>query len=166
MSNPFANGPATTKAKAKPGNDPFDAAGPDGTVVPSRKGGDPFSSPSSGSGDVRISDLVGELLLVKPTEYIESMMTSASVEPVDAVRADVVVLGADGTTELHEDMLVFQLALKRQLRRTLDEGTGKLLARLTMGDKKPGKNAPYIFVAAEEAEKDAARAYCAANPAW
>lgn len=160
MSNPFGGNKTATVKKAAS----FDSAGPDGTVIPARKGS-PFSQPSAGSSDVRISDLVGELLLVKPTEYIESMVTTASAEPVDAIRADVVVLAEDGSAELHEDLLVFQLALKRQLKHTLN-GSGKLLARLTMGDKKPGKNAPYLFAQHTEAEAELGQAYCDNHPDW
>lgn len=166
MSNPFG-GNSVAKGK-KAGADPFDSAGPDGSLVPGRKG-DPFSSPpvgGGGSSDVRISDFVGSPMLVKPTEYIPSIVTSASVEPTDAVRVDLVVLSEDGgEAELHEDMLIFNVALKRVLRRSMDDGLGMVLARLTLGEKKAGKNAPYLFVPAEEAAA-IARAYCAAHPAW
>jgi len=115
---------------------------------------------------VRIGDLVGELLLIRPTEYIESMVTTASNEPTDAIRADVVVLNADGTAALHEDLLVFPVLLKRDLKRALDNDE-PFLGRLSMGEKKPGKSAPYIFVTnPQEEEKELARAYGTANNWW
>lgn len=158
MSNPFGG----AKGK-KPAAEPF-ATGGD---APARKGGDPFSTASTGStSDVRIGDLVGELLLIRPTEYIESMVTTASNEPTDAIRADVVVLNADGTAALHEDLLVFPVLLKRDLKRALDNDE-PFLGRLSMGEKKPGKSAPYIFVTnPQEEEKELARAYGTANNWW
>ena len=156
MSNPFGG------AKGKKA-EPFAVSGD----APARTGGDPFSTASTGStSDVRIGDLVGELLLIRPTEYIESMVTTASNEPTDAIRADVVVLNADGTSALHEDLLVFPVLLKRDLKRALDNDE-PFLGRLSMGEKKPGKSAPYIFVTnPQEEEKELARAYGTANKWW
>jgi hypothetical protein len=155
MSSPFDNGPATaTKSKAKAA-DPFDTVGD--TPAPAVKG-DPFSSPS-GASEHRISDFVGELLLVKPTEDIEEMLTE--IGTTDAVRADVVPLTGSSAGELCEDMLIFQMALKRALRKVMNGDKPYLLGRLAMGTKKPGKSAPYIFEEATAEEVAIARAYLA-----
>ncbi len=157
MTSPFDNGPAATKVKTKaPATDPFDTVGT--TPAPAVKG-DPFSSPSGGGSDHRISDFVGELLLVKPTEDIEEMLTE--IGTTDAVRADVVPLTGANAGELCEDMLVFQMALKRALRKVMNGDKPYLLGRLAMGTKKPGKSAPYIFEEATAEEVAIARAYLA-----
>jgi hypothetical protein len=156
MSSPFDNGPATaTKAKAKaaPATDPFDT-GVEVAAPPVK--GDPFSTPG-GATEHRISDFVGELLLVKPTEDIEEMLTE--IGTTDAVRADITPLTGPNAGELCEDMLVFQMALKRSLRKVMNGDKPYLLGRLTMGSKKPGKSAPYIFAEATPEEVAIARAH-------
>jgi hypothetical protein len=157
MSNPFGGNStaAATKAKAKgASSDPFDT-GAVADAAPVAKG-DPFSSPG-GSTEHRISDFVGELVLVKPTEDIEEMLTE--IGTTDAVRADVTPLTGPNAGELCEDMLIFQMALKRSLRKVMNGDKPYLLGRLTMGSKKPGKSAPYIFAEATAEEVAIARAH-------
>jgi hypothetical protein len=154
MSNPFGgNSTAVAKAKA-PAGDPFDT-GAVADAAPAIKG-DPFSSPG-GATEHRISDFVGELVLVKPTEDIEEMLTE--IGTTDAVRADVTPLTGPNAGELCEDMLIFQMALKRSLRKVMNGDKPYLLGRLTMGAKKPGKSAPYIFAEATPEEVAIARAH-------
>ncbi len=170
MSNPFGGNSTAAKAPKKPAGatDPFAVAGPDGPTA-SRKSGDPFTTASTGmsTSDFQFRDHIGDLLLVRATEHIESIMTSVNPsEPTDAVRADVVVLNDDGTGVLHEDILVFPINLKRQLKPLTLTGQ-PLVARLGYGDKKPGKNAPYVFVPnPTEAELDLARTYGTENNWW
>ncbi|UYL88154.1 hypothetical protein SEA_EVAA_43 [Gordonia phage Evaa] len=146
--------------KAKPEvetGDGFDTAAEDGGVTQG-KAGDPFSLPPSPS-DYRIQDFVGELLLVKPTEYIEEMHTENGT--TDVVRVDMVPLSGEVEGQLCEDILVFQMALKRALLKVMDGPNPFLLGRLEMGKKKPGKNAPYIFSQPEADDVAKARAYLA-----
>ena len=156
MSSPFDKGTKAAPASAKPEKgDPFDTIDPTGQVKPG-KVGDLFSTPS-GASDFRISDFVGELLLIKPTEVIEDMTTE--IGTTDAVRADITPLTGDHAGTECPDMLVFQTALKRELRKVLDGPNPFLCARLQMGAKKPGKNAPYIFVGPSEEDVTLARKY-------
>jgi hypothetical protein len=153
MSNPFGG-----NAKGKTKADPF-APG----------GGDPFSTTIVGGGGtgtgVKIAELMGELLLIRPTEYIEAMVTSANPEPTDAVRADIVVLREDGTADEHDDFLVFPVLLKPTLKAALDKGE-LFLGRLGTGDKKPGKSAPYVFTQASADDAKLASAYGTAHDWW
>jgi len=89
--------------------------------------------------------ILDQLLLVEPTEYIPSMMTSASREPTDVVRANILPLTGPLTNELQEDVLIFQEALKRELKKTYQSPNRWLLAFHTKGTAKPGQSAPYIF---------------------
>jgi len=133
MSNPFGG---NTTAKAG------------GLGVDVIKSNDPYAAsvPSSASG-VRMSDsgILNELLLVEPVEYIESMMTSASKEPTDVFRVNILPLTGELAGHLQEDVLVFQVALKRELKRTHQGPNPWLLARCEMGAAKPGQSAPYLF---------------------
>ena len=132
MSNPF--GGAATK--------------PNGFAADTVKSGDLYAAsvPSTASG-TRMSDpgILHELMLVEPVEYIESMLTSASKEPTDVFRVNILPLTGELAGQLQEDVLIFQTALKRELRKTHQGPNPWLLARCTMGDAKPGKNAPYLF---------------------
>ena len=157
---------AALKGKPEAG-DGFDSVDETGAHTPG-KSGDPFSTPP-GVSEYKITELVGALMLVKPTEVIEQMDTEIG-QAENVVRADVTVLeevelpeGAGvleaGTTV--EDVLVFQMALKRALLRVLDGSNPYLLGRLGMGNAKKGKNAPFIFERPDEDDMTLARQYLA-----
>lgn len=164
MAGPFdkkggtATATAKSKTAAKPeAGDGFDTAAKDGEVKQG-KAGDPFSTPP-GISDFKITDFVEDLLLVKPTEYIEEMDTS--IGDTDAVRADVVPLTGEHAGELLEDLLVFQMALKRALLKVMDGPNPFLLGRLGRGQAKKGKSAPYIFEQPYKEDVALARKYLA-----
>ncbi len=137
---------------------------------------DPFKSGASGGAG--ITQYEGSLLLVTPTEYVESMKTSFG--ETDAVRVDIVVLdGPDGPEEV-EDTLVFQRilvsALKAQAkfneRNSVDPATG--YPKMTLGviqpntDKqKKGQDAPWDLMEPTAEQAQLARDYLAkqAKPA-
>lgn len=133
MSNPFGGGTATKSnafaADAVKSSDPYSAS------VPSTASGTRMSDPG----------ILGELMLVEPVEYIESMLTSASKEPTDVFRVNILPLSGELAGQLSEDVLIFQTALKRELKKTHQGPNRWLLARCEMGAAKPGKNAPYLF---------------------
>ena len=161
---PSKGGAATAKKTAATSADEkagFDTAAEDGDVKrgPSAPAGDPFSTPA-GASEIKINDLVGLLLLVKPTEVIDEMTTEIGVAK-DVIRADVIILDGDDAGSEYEDVLVFQIALKRALKKVLDGANPYLLGRLEMGAKKPGKSAPYIFAQPDEDDIAAARAHLA-----
>lgn len=148
MGNPFDNpkSGAATKTAAKPepkakgglatanGDDEPTAAAPP-------RAGDPFALPSGGGGDYNFTDFLNELLLVRPTEYVAEFTTKRGV--TDVVRVDVIRL--DNDNEFVEDVLVFQMALKRNLKKVLRGPNEWVLGRLALGEAKNGNNAPYIL---------------------
>ena len=137
---------------------------------------DPFKSGASGGAGITQYD--GQLLLVTPTEYVESINTSYG--DTDAVRVDLVVLdGPDGPEEV-EDTLVFQRLLisafkaqaKFNERNPVDPATG--FPKMTLGvlqpnteKQKKGQDAPWDLIEPDEAQAQLARDYLAkqAKPA-
>jgi hypothetical protein len=131
---------------------------------------DPFKSGSDGGAG--ITEYEGRLLLVTPTEYVESFPTTFG--DTDTVRVDFVVLdGPDGIEEV-EDTLVFQRmligALKTQAKfnekNGVDENTGH--PKMTLGvliqdesRKKQGQSAPWVLAEPNAEQAQAARDYLA-----
>lgn len=132
---------------------------------------DPFKSGSSGGAG--ITQYEGQLLLVTPTEYVESMSTSFG--DTDAVRVDLVVLDAPDGPEEVEDTLVFQRVLISAMKRQAifnerypagDPNTGH--PKMTLGvlapdeeKKKKGQDAPWALMEPTDAQKKIAREYLA-----
>lgn len=125
---------------------PFDQKAPE----PFADGGDPFDSASGVSGE-RMANLVGELLLITPLDFIPEFSTS--VGKTDTVRVDLVILSGERFGEELPGMLVFQQALVRDLKNSLKKDSQYFLARLALGNKKPGQSAPYIFQQLEDADR-------------
>lgn len=129
---------------------------------------DPFKSGASGGAGITEYD--GQLLLVTPTEYVESIATSYG--ETDAVRVDFVVLDAPDGPEEVEDTLVFQRilisAMKRQAifneKHGVDPQTGYpkmilgVLAPNTEKQKK-GQDAPWDLLEPSDEQKALARKY-------
>lgn len=107
---------------------------------------------------VAVKDLLGELVLFTPTEYVEEQPTDFGTK--DAVITDVVVLTAEGGPAEYSDVMIFQGALIGQLKRKIPAGR-KLLGRIAKGEAKKGQNAPYILEAPSDADKQIARNYLA-----
>lgn len=131
---------------------------------------DPFKSGSAGGAG--LTEYEGQLLLVTPTEYVESISTSFG--DTDAVRVDFVVLdGPDGIEEV-EDTLVFQRVLISALKKRaqfnekngVDEATGfpKMILGVLIQDKaqqKKGQSAPWVLAEPDAEQAQAARDYLA-----
>lgn len=105
---------------------------------------------------VAIKDLLGELVLFTPTEYIEEVKTDFGDK--DAVMADLVVLTAEGGPAEYEDQMIFQGSLIGQLKRKIPTGR-MLLGVIAKGEAKKGQNAPYILTAPTDDQKQMARDY-------
>ncbi|ASU00826.1 hypothetical protein NTR1_71 [Nocardia phage NTR1] len=155
MTNPFAAATATAPAEEK-------AAAPVDTTkteAPANLGiGDPFADPAGVGDGSRITEFVGRLLLVKPTEVIEEMNTSQG-KARDVVRADIAVLDdAEEPGRIVEGVLLFQQALKREAKKIYDGPLPYLIGRLDKG-KTGGGNTLYTFQAASEEEKNIARQF-------
>lgn len=169
--DPFKKGGATATAEkpaAKTGGG-FDTTDADGEHVAgpprSAAGGDPFST-SSGSSEYKVPDFLDRLVLVRPTELIPEMDTEIG-QAENVIRGDVIVLDGDGEPavgSITEDVLFFQIALKRTLKRVLEGPNPYQLGRLEMGKAGKGKSAPYIFSKPDDEDKELARQWIAANP--
>lgn len=158
MTNPFDRGPAAAPTNTPAPAQPAPAAAPAAANaglggVGTMQSSDPYSvSVPSGVSGVRMSDegILDQLLLVEPTEYIPSMMTAASREPTDVVRANILPLTGPLANQLQEDVLIFQEALKRELKKTYQGPNRWLLAYHHLGTAKPGQSAPYLFTPPNE----------------
>lgn len=106
---------------------------------------------------VAVKDLLGDLVLFSPTEYVEEVKTDFGDK--DAVITDLVVLTQEGTPE-YQDVMIFQGSLIGQLKRKITGGR-KLLGVIAKGEAKKGQNAPYILAAPTDEQKQAARDYLA-----
>ncbi|AKA61780.1 hypothetical protein SEA_MAIH_41 [Streptomyces phage Maih] len=107
---------------------------------------------------VAIKDLMGELVLFTPTEYVEEVKTDFGDK--DAVMANLVVLTAEGGPAEYDDQMIFQGSLIGQLKRKIPGGR-KLLGVVAKGEAKKGQNAPYILNAPTDEQKQMARDYLA-----
>lgn len=120
---------------------------------------DMFDGPSSATG-IDLTALEGSLLLVKPLEFVESINTNYG--ETSAVRADVIVLDGAQKGETVNDTLIFPKVLQSQVKSNC--GTGRYnLGRLGRGAAKPGQSAPWMLGDPTDQDKDAARAWLAAN---
>lgn len=125
--------------------------------------GDPFATPKGIGDGERITDFIGNLLLIKPTEFISQMGTSQG--PSDAVRVDMAVL--DDPEEIGKvviGVLLFQQALRREAKAILDDPMKMyLIGRLHKG-KTGNNNDLYTFTTPTEEEINLARQFVAARP--
>lgn len=161
MSNPFAASTATADAPAE------EKTKVETTKTAEEKPaslgmGDPFAAPTGVGDGSRITEFVGRLLLVKPTEVIEEMNTSQG-KARDVVRADIAILDdADEPGKIVEGVLLFQQALKREAKAIYDGPLPYLLGRLDKG-KTNGGNTLYTFQEANEADVTLARQFVEAR---
>lgn len=109
------------------------------------------------SAYVSMKDLLGELVLFTPSEYVDEVKTDFGTK--DAVVTDLVVLTQEGTPEF-TDAMIFQGSLIGALKRKIPTGR-KLLGVIELGEAKKGQNAPYILVAPTDEQKQVARDYLA-----
>lgn len=161
MTNPFTAGAtATAPAEEKETAPAVDTAK---TEAPADLGvGDPFAAPAGVGDGSRITEFVGRLLLVKPTEVIDEMNT-AQGKARDVVRADIAVLDDPETPgQIVEGVLLFQQALKREAKKIYEGPLPYLLGRLSKG-KTGGGNTLYTFQEANEADVTLARQFIAAH---
>lgn len=107
---------------------------------------------------VAIKELLGELVLFTPTEYVEETKTDFGDK--DAVTTDLVVITAEGGPAEYTDVMIFQGSLIGQLKRKIAGGR-KLLGVLAKGEAKKGQNAPYVLEAPTDEQKQMARDYLA-----
>ncbi|MGH6978004.1 MAG: hypothetical protein ACRED4_01725, partial [Brevundimonas sp.] len=109
-------------------------------------------------GYVAIKDLLGDLVLFTPSEYVEEVKTDFGDK--DAVMTDLVVLTAEGGPAEYTDVMIFQGSLIGALKRKIPTGR-MLLGVIAKGEAKKGQNAPYILTSPDEAQTQMARDYLA-----
>ena len=119
--------------------------------VPSVDSADPFASPTGGGDMEAITAEVGNAVLVRPMEYIQSMNTAHGV--TDAVRADWIVLTGPNQGKTVNGSLIFGKVLKSELRSIMGTPKPMMVAVIGRGEAKGGKSAPYLFAAADDATK-------------
>jgi hypothetical protein len=126
----------------------------------SGKGGD-YGLTAPSAGDLfNNRENADELLLLSVTEVVEGMVTSASKDPTDAIKADVVVLNkknpADSRT--YSDSLLFGRVLVGQLKpRVGTRVVGTLIE--DVASKKQGQNAPWRLTAPSDDDIQVATKY-------
>ena len=120
---------------------------------------DDFTNPAEpGSGDkLPLADLLGNLLLFTVDKTVDEIETQYG--PASAVACKVAVLDGAGKGDTYNDTLIFPRVLQGQLRHAV--GGGKVLGRLTQGEKQPGKSAPWKLSDPDEDDKTTARKYLA-----
>lgn len=117
---------------------------------------------------VAVKDLLGNLVLFTPTEYLEEVTTDFGTK--DAVLTDVVVLDAPGGPVEYRDITIFQAAMIGVLKRRVPKvGPGgdivrpgsKVLGVIGKGEGKKGQQAPYKIMDVDDAQRQMARDYLA-----
>jgi hypothetical protein len=109
-----------------------------------------FAAPATQTGDsLDAKDIVGELLIAIGTEVVKDVQTEYGVS--DAIRADVAVLTQQNEDNsygvVYRDILWFNVSLRNTLKKQIGQ---VVLARMGLGEKQPGKNAPFILVDATQ----------------
>lgn len=150
MTNPFAaaannsaanNAPAASTMATASGN----TAAPE-TTAPAGNLSDMFSTDVSSGDMAKIKTDLGAAVLVRPTEWIESMKTVNG--DTSAIRADWVVLDGTNQGQLRSNSLVFNTVVRNTLKNVLDGPYPFFVGVVAEGEAKPGKNAPLVFATA------------------
>ena len=104
-----------------------------------------YTAPAApGDGDkLPLDELKGALLYIDVEKETDTIVTVHG--DATAIQCKVAVLDGDHKGETFDDVLIFPKVLKSQLRPAI-KGDDAVLARLGQGEKKPGKNAPWILV--------------------
>lgn len=164
MTNPFAaaanNAPANNAPTASMATTAGDASNPEATA-PAGNLSDMFSTDVSSGDMAKLKGDLGEAVLVRPTEYIESMKTVNG--DTAAVRADWIVLTGPEQGAVRSNSLVFNTVVRNTLKNVLDGPHPFFVGVVTEGEAKPGKNAPLVFATAEPAHLELAKQAASAN---
>lgn len=177
MTNPFAaaannSAPANNNAQANnaaPANNSAtaamatttgDSANPEATA-PAGNLADMFSTDTSSGDMAKIKADLGAAVLVRPTEWIESMNTVNG--DTSAIRADWIVLDGPNQGAVRSNSLVFNAVVRNTLKNVLDGNQPFFVGVVAEGEAKPGKNAPLIFATAEDKHLELAQQAAQAN---
>lgn len=100
----------------------------------------PFAPPAKGSM-VDWADLLGSLLIID-VEGVEHDIPTVHGNAENVVKATVTVVDGAKAGEVYPNTLIFPLVLVSSLSPRVGS---KVLARLTQGEAKPGKSAPWVL---------------------
>lgn len=118
----------------------------------------PFATPADPSERIDYNEVVGNLLLIKPT-YLEDHIPNVNTKPGEkspAVRADVSILDGPQAGRELADVLIFPKVLQSQLRSRVGQ---LVLGRLGKGEAKAGQSAPWKLNAASPDDERTAEAH-------
>lgn len=107
-----------------------------------------LSSPQPDGDILGPADILGHLLIICPTEYLQEVATKFDKKDKpspDAIRVDVAVLtqtDEQGQIPVYRGALWFNVMLAKSLRRSLGE---TILARMAQGKGTPGQNPPFVL---------------------
>jgi hypothetical protein len=116
-----------------------------------------YPAPPGGGDRLPLDELNGSLLLFTVDKVVADITTAHGV--TDAVACSVAALDGTHKGEVFDDTLIFPKVLRGQLKQYV--GGGRVAARLGQGEKKPGKNAPWILVPASDDDKATVQKYAA-----
>ena len=144
--NAFANNAPANNAAAAMATTTGDASNPEATA-PAGNLSDMFSTDVSSGDMAKLTADLGAAVLVRPTEWIESMKTVNG--DTAAIRADWIVLDGPNQGELRSNSLVFNVVVRNTLKNVLDGNQPFFVGIVAEGEAKPGKNPPLVFATAE-----------------
>lgn len=108
-----------------------------------------FQAPAASGDKLPADEIVGQLLIIRPLEYVENVKTVHGDK--DAIRCDVAVLtqqNLDGSWGIvYRDVLWFGGKLVGALKKQINQ---LVLARMAIGTGKPGQKPPYELDSALE----------------
>lgn len=114
--------------------------------------------PSGGGGEFEVKDHLGALVIFKVLEDVGQMDTVHGAS--NPVRVNVTVVDGPHAGSEHDDALIFGKVMSNQLRKLVGQ---TVLGRIGQGEKKPGKNAPWLLQPATSEDITKAKAHVAAQ---
>lgn len=105
-----------------------------------------------------IKEHVGDLVILAVNKFTPNYQTVNGER--DTIHAELVIVEGNGQDTRYSEALLFGSKLVPQLRNKLGQ---VVLGRIALGDKMPGKNAPYILTKPTDEDKALATKWTARN---
>lgn len=149
MTNPFASATAASNANiSTPMATVADKDDAPETPKPAGNLSDLFSTDVSSGDMAKLKTDLGAAVVVRPTEWIESMKTVNG--ETSAIRADWIVLDGPNQGAVRSNSLVFNTVVRNTMRNVLEGPYPFFVGVVAEGPAKPGKNSPLIFEVAND----------------
>ncbi len=110
-----------------------------------------FDSAGGSDERIKLSELEGSVVVMEPSEYVESIETMHGVS--DAIKTTIHNVSGGRT---YADQLLFQRAMVAGLKGKIGQ---RVLGVVGRGNAKAGKSAPWVLHVANESQKAAAADY-------